>query len=370
MQPKSVFRALACGAALLWAAAGRAQQVSGSVEGGLQSLAQEIVAKSATADRDVIAVLPFPNADGTCSVLSTYLVDELIQALFSVPGSPLKIVERSQLEALIREIQIGEGGLLNPETTQKLGNVSGVKALAVGTITEIGDRIRINARLVATDTGRTVSAAAVTVPRTGDVDGLLRRPIPSAQGICGAVERGARPTATPAMAGGTFAGTSPARSGAVATATMNGLTFAVQSISRSNDKKLVSIILSVVNTTQQPLRTLLLGPKPTIIDDNANLADTTEVTGIRNCDPDRRPFWQDANWCATSQVRTSWTTLSPNFPVTVLFRFKLDEPITGNTLSFTSNMFVEEATEGDKPAPGKVHQVSLSLSNLQIGGPK
>ena len=145
----------------------QAQQVAGSVESGLQSLAQEIVTKSVAQDRNSIAVLPFPNADGSCSVLSTYIADELIQALFSIPNSPLSIIERNQLEAIVNEIQIGAGGLLNPETTQSLGKVSGVKALTVGTITQIGDRIRITARLVATDTGRTISAAAVSNPADG-----------------------------------------------------------------------------------------------------------------------------------------------------------------------------------------------------------
>lgn len=73
----------------------------------MQELAQAILAKSAQSDADVIAVLPFPNSDGSCSVLSTYLADELIQSLFGVAGTKLKIIERSQLEALIREVKIG-----------------------------------------------------------------------------------------------------------------------------------------------------------------------------------------------------------------------------------------------------------------------
>ena len=163
----------------------RAQLVAGSVENGLQSLAQEIVTKSAAQDRNSIAVLPFPNADGSCSVLSTYIADELIEALFSTQNSPLTIIERNQLEAIVNEIQIGAGGLLNPETTQSLGKVSGVKALVVGTITQIGDRVRITARLVATDTGRTISAAAISIPRTNDIDSLLRQPIAGEGGTCG-----------------------------------------------------------------------------------------------------------------------------------------------------------------------------------------
>jgi class 3 adenylate cyclase len=57
--------------------------------------------------------------------------------------------------------------------------MSGVSALTVGTITVLGDAVRLNARLVATDTGRTISAAAVTVPRTQTVADLLGRPVAS-----------------------------------------------------------------------------------------------------------------------------------------------------------------------------------------------
>jgi len=76
-------------------------QIGGPVETGLAQLAQQIVSKSAAAGKTAIAVLPFPNSDGTCSVLSNFIADELIQNLFSVPNSQLEIVERTQLEAVI-----------------------------------------------------------------------------------------------------------------------------------------------------------------------------------------------------------------------------------------------------------------------------
>ncbi|MHA6298736.1 FlgO family outer membrane protein [Devosia sp. CAU 1758] len=150
-----------------------AQQVAGTVEDGLVQLAYDIAERSKAAERTTIAVLPFLHADGTCSVLSTYVVDELILSLFSLADTEIDIVERSQLEAIIAELSIGEGGLLNPATTVRLGNLSGVSALTIGTITVIGNRVRLNARLVATDTGRIFSAAAVTVPNTSDLSTLM-----------------------------------------------------------------------------------------------------------------------------------------------------------------------------------------------------
>jgi len=152
-------------------------QVEGPVEQGLTQLAKQVVAKSKAAGKTTIAVLPFPNADGTCSVLSNFIADELIQSLFAVPDSGLEIVERAQLETLISELRLGASGLLNPETTKKLGSQSGVGALTMGTITVIGDTVRINARLIATDTGRAISAAAVDIPKVSAVNELLRQPV-------------------------------------------------------------------------------------------------------------------------------------------------------------------------------------------------
>jgi TolB-like protein len=152
-------------------------QIEGPVETGLAQLAKQIVTKSAAAGKTTVAVLPFPNADGSCSVLSNFIADELIQNLFSVPGSSLEIVERAQLETLIKELKLGASGLLNPETTKKLGSQSGVSALTVGTITVIGDTVRINARLIATDTGKAISAAAVDIPKVAAVSELLKQPV-------------------------------------------------------------------------------------------------------------------------------------------------------------------------------------------------
>jgi hypothetical protein len=78
---------------------------------------------------------------------------------------------------VISELKFGASGLLNPETTKKLGSQSGVSALTVGTITVIGDTVRINARLIATDTGRAISAAAVDIPKVAAVSELLRQPV-------------------------------------------------------------------------------------------------------------------------------------------------------------------------------------------------
>lgn len=152
-------------------------QSPGSLESGIATLAEDIAKKNSDAGMDTIAILPFPNTDGSCSVLSVLVVDELIQSMFSVPKTRLRIVERAQLERIIDEHKFAADGLLDPKTAQRFGKVSGVKGLTIGSLTSIGDQLRINARLIATETGHTVSAAAVTIPRTNAVTELMAKPL-------------------------------------------------------------------------------------------------------------------------------------------------------------------------------------------------
>jgi TolB-like protein len=153
-----------------------AEETASSVESGLKILAQEIVQKIKSSSHSTIAVLPFEQVDHSYNVFGTYLADELTQKLFDISKAP-RIIERNRLETIIRENELRV--ITDPTTAQKLGNLSGVQALILGTITPIADSIRINARLVTTDTGETISTAAVTVPRTKTVDELIKQSLPS-----------------------------------------------------------------------------------------------------------------------------------------------------------------------------------------------
>ena len=330
----------------------------------MQDLAQAIVSKSAQADADSIAVLPFPNSDGSCSVLSTYLADELIQSLFTVAGAKLKIIERSQLEALLREVKIGDGGLLNPATTQKLGNLSGVKALALGTVAVIGDHIRVNARLISTGTGQTVSAAAVSIARNGEIDGLMQHQIGSSRGLCGNTFVG--PADAAPDAGGVVTDASNTAIQATRSATHEGITFAVQSVSRSQDKKSISVIVALVDKLKNPVQVLMTSPKPSLLDDQANIGNIDLANGVDNCGGS----FGEADWCAKYWQKTRWTTLSPGSPTMLLLRFASQQPIAGTRVSLAAGILVAPVGEGGQNSEAMPKLISLSFANLPVSNPK
>ena len=337
-----------------------AHPVSGTIEAGLQDLAQIIANKSNQNDADVVAVLPFPNSDGTCSVLSTYLADELIQSLFSVNGSKVRIIERSQLEALLHEIKIGEGGLLNPVTTQKLGTLSGVKALVLGTVTIIGNHIRINARLISTANGQAVSAAAIGIARNGEIDGLLSQPLAGSNGLCGSTGFG-RPE-NPADANGSAINNDLLPSQGIASSTHSGVSFSVQTVARSSDRKAISLVIALTDKLKTPVQALLVDPKPLLIDDQATLADISQANGIQNCNNN----FAEAVWCEAAWPRVRWTTLSPNTPTVLLLRFSGQQALQGNHVSLAAALLLAPVSDTEDAKPGKPTLVSLSLANIVI----
>jgi len=371
-------RAGVAAATLFLMASPAAAEVAGSVDAGLQELAAQIVQKSTAADRTKIAILPFPNADKSCSVLSTYIVDELTLALFTVPNSKLTIVERAQLESLINELTIGEGGLLNPETTKELGKISGVQALAVGTITVIGDTLRINSRLVATDTGETVSAAAVNVPKTSAINDLLGQKTPCGTLIAGSANGGGKSSTagTPPIPG--TKGATPPMPMPVLPGnqfTTGDLTFSVQSASRSEDKKSVNVSFMVVNSGSEALHAMFIGPQAFLSDSQGNAALATHVSGMGICTKNSIDWEQQMNYC-WDYCTGSLTTLMPQGQNLILMRFKIGEQkangrpkegdeekpivLSGDSVSFSSRLGVQK---GEK---GKPQGYSIGVANIPL----
>lgn len=160
------------------------------IEGGIDDLARQIVARSSSSDKTTIAISAFPHVDDTCSELSNFLVDELVLSLFSIPDGNLQIVERSQLSRIFAELELSMSGAVDANTTQELGRIHGVDTLLVGSLTTLGDDLRVNSRLINTETGQVFSAAAVNIPKTTTIENLMQRP--SASGCTMAPSGGQR----------------------------------------------------------------------------------------------------------------------------------------------------------------------------------
>lgn len=110
-----------------------------------------------------IAVVEFSDLSGNVSNLGRLLSEELITRLFATGN--YKVIERLLLNKAIAEHKLQLQGLVDPKSAKELGKILGVDAIVSGTIADVGNSMRVNARLISTETGEILSVAAVTMRR-------------------------------------------------------------------------------------------------------------------------------------------------------------------------------------------------------------
>jgi len=73
------------------------------------------------------------------------------------------VVERKQLEKILREQRLSLSGLIDPESTIKIGKLLGADMLLVGSVAQLGDYYNIFVRLLETETGQCLLSEKVEI---------------------------------------------------------------------------------------------------------------------------------------------------------------------------------------------------------------
>lgn len=135
------------------------QAVSASEKG----LARRFAKAAARAEIQRVAVLPFEAVDGSDAREGRLLAEQLTGRL--AERSEVMVVERSLLEHVMREARLGRTGALDESKLARLGRLLQAQALVVGTFSGAGGSVRLEARLVAVETGAILSAGAARLER-------------------------------------------------------------------------------------------------------------------------------------------------------------------------------------------------------------
>ena len=93
------------------------------------------------------------NADNVREDLSTAIIST----------DTFNVVERGQLDQALKELKIGLNDTFDSATAQKLGKLVSAQVVLIGSISDRGSFVVINARLIDTATGRARAAANVEV---------------------------------------------------------------------------------------------------------------------------------------------------------------------------------------------------------------
>ena len=137
----------------------------------LEDLGRDLADRLRGAEVDSVAVAEFVDLGGQVSLLGKLLAEEATTSLFNVGG--LRVVERGMIEGVLAEQKFQLSDLVDAETTKRVGMILGVDAVIVGTYADVGDSVRIHARIVSVKRAEVMSATALTVTKTESIRRML-----------------------------------------------------------------------------------------------------------------------------------------------------------------------------------------------------
>jgi TolB-like protein len=136
----------------------------------IEDLSRQIESGMTNSQKRTIAVVEFVDLNGNVSNFGRFLAEELITRLYQ---KKFKVIERQLLNKVIAEQKLSLSGAVDQSTAQKLGRILGVDSIASGTITDLGDTLRVNARLVSTETGELFAVASTSISKDKTVINLM-----------------------------------------------------------------------------------------------------------------------------------------------------------------------------------------------------
>ena len=130
-----------------------------------KAMAQELSESAELLTNPKIAVMPFSYGKEKKSDVGTIVSERLTTRIVKL--RKLKVIERQMLDNVLQELHFEETGIVNAETTKKLGQVLGVEAIITGTVIDLDDdTAEINARVIKTDTAEVIATSSVDIPIT------------------------------------------------------------------------------------------------------------------------------------------------------------------------------------------------------------
>jgi len=113
---------------------------------------------------ETLAILPFENNSvtdpATYEPLSRGLAAMLITDLTNSRTS-LKIIEREKIQAILKEIALSQSGSVDNATAVQVGRILGAQAIAFGSFMVLGPQVRIDLRIIKTETSETLLGDSV-----------------------------------------------------------------------------------------------------------------------------------------------------------------------------------------------------------------
>ena len=144
-----------------------------SLDQGLDEIAQKVTISIPEGAKKTVAVMDFYTLDGNVTLLGRFVGEELITKLFETER--FKVIERSLLEKALEELKFNTSDLVDPSIAKQVGRIVGADSIVVGTLSDLGQFVKINARVIMVESGEVIGAAGVQVIKDSSISEMLKK---------------------------------------------------------------------------------------------------------------------------------------------------------------------------------------------------
>lgn len=148
--------------------------VAQNVDSHLATLTEQLASKIKEQGSKKVTVLDFNDLEGRPNEFGKYIAEQ-ITVNFVMTNRSFTVVDRANLKSILAEYKLTETGLINKENAKKLGEFSGVEALVLGTITQIGNNMTVTAKIIRTDTADIIGGAKASFATDPTVQELMSK---------------------------------------------------------------------------------------------------------------------------------------------------------------------------------------------------
>jgi len=289
-----------------------------------------------------LAVTNFPDLQGVTADLGRYVAERLTTRL-STHSQRIRVVERRRLGQVLGELRFGMSDLVDPTKAKQLGRLLGVEAIVVGTVSDLGNVVEIDARIIEIETSNILPGVTASITKDETVRQMIER---------GRVMPPSSATSAPSSGVSPLLASSPTTGHTLKYQEFPQLRVEVVALQVLGDGGL-NLVLNYVNKTPRDfLVTLPDGWKSEaarMTDDQGNEYQSTEYTGI--------------------QVRGAGPpgglTLPASGHATASYRFRRPDKMAqqGTRFSFNSTRLLKVPTAAG--APRVDARYSISILNIE-----
>jgi TolB-like protein len=141
---------------------------------GVEQLARDLGNSVPEGRSLTIAISDFPDLQGTVSDLGRYVAERLVTRLSARPEK-FRVIERRRLDQVLGELRLGLTDLVDPAKAKQLGQMLGAQGIVVGTLSDLGNTVDIDARVIEIGTNSTFPGVSVTLTKDDPVRSLMER---------------------------------------------------------------------------------------------------------------------------------------------------------------------------------------------------